>query len=852
MNLDRVQLNLKAVFADDRRWTHQGRRLVFWYDEAGEFAEEIQQLELPGVKVAVLGDTPFALKRQLVIENPLSPYLLYAAHPKPEDSQNWLLDLQLTGVLFSADRATMIAADLGLSDRSLEQLIRAYPKFFNSTKRIEELLALKLPKETSERELLAGILAVTVKEKTPEHRAILRKVLLGGLDGEHAAWQDIQKFGLAEAFWDLAQASTGFRVEAPTLRRLFIALLLAHLAYQLEGDIPPQFAEQLPRILTPGYSFIADWMRDSRDQARLHELITEVEDDLNIAAWAQTLELTAIQTADTFPVLEKVALRQMVRALSDGGRPAEIAELARERLTYHYAAPHQSEYQAVIAAAEFLRKQELFAGPFPSSPDLLLEQYVTDWYQFDRLYREYVTAADQASKDLLEPLTERIEHQYVQWFQSGLGQAWTDAFDPALPTRLDVQRRQWSFYRWHVEPLLQKNDRDRVVVIISDALRYEVASELREGLLTELRGEANLGSMLSVLPSQTRWGMAALLPGEELIWDAGGERVLRSGQPTQHGNREAHLAQTGYPSLVMKLDELLAMTTENARAALDGKRLVYLYHDAIDALGDKLASENDVFRGCGQALTELNRAVRRLVNNLNSSTVIVTADHGFLYQRQSITEPDKLEVPVKGAGIDVDRRAILGVDLPVTDATLRVDLPTYQPVTGPLQGLFPRSTLRYRTAGGGAQYVHGGASLQEMVVPVLTYRHKRSTPGGAQASRKVKVELVSRSRKVTNNVFSVMLVQADAVSERVRPRTVTVTMLDSAGQPVTDQKRVTLESASPHPTERQQTVRLSVTIPNPDELASYFLTVMDEEDKLELLREPWGIRIAFKDDFGLL
>lgn len=850
MNLDRVQLTLQALFADDRRWPHQGRRLVFWYDEQAEFAEEIQHLVLPGAKVALIGDTPFALKRQLLIEDPQTPYLLYSPHPKPEDAQNWLLDLQLTGVPFSADRAAMLAADLGFNDRSMEKVIRAFPKFFNSTKRVEELLALKLPKETTEREFLTGLLAVTVKEKTPEGRAILRKVLMGGLDGEHPAWQDIQKFGLGEAFWDVAHAVTSFRVEMPSLRRLFISLLLAHLAYQLDGRVQPPFAEQLPHTLVPGYSLVADWMRDSRDQARLRELIAEVEDDLGIASWAQALELKSLRGTDTFPVLEKVILRQLVAALTEGGRPAEIADLARERLDGHYAAAHQQEYRAVIAAAEFLRKQEQFAGPFPSSADLLLDRYVSDWYQFDRLYREYISASDQASKDLLGRLSERIEHQYDEWFQAGLGQAWTDAFDPALPARLDVQRRQWSFYRWHVEPLLQKNDRDRVVVIISDALRYEVATELREGLVTELRGEATLGSMLSVLPSQTRWGMAALLPGEELQWEAGNERVLRSGLPTHAGNREAHLTRTGFASVVMKVDDLLAMPTEAARSALDGKRLVYLYHDAIDALGDKVPTENDVFRGCEHALGELNRVVRKLVNSLNSSNVIVTADHGFLYQRQKIEDPDKLEVPVKGQGAYVDRRAILVTELPAAEGTLRVDLPTYQPVQAPLQGLFPRSTLRFRTAGGGAQYVHGGASLQEMVVPVLTYRHKRATPGGAQASRKVNLELITSNRRVTNNGFSVSLVQAEAVSERIRPRTVTITMLDSAGKTVTDQKRVTLDSASPHPTERQQTVRLSVTIRDPDEHATYYLTVTDEEDKLELIREPWEIRIAFKDDFG--
>lgn len=858
MNLLRVQQALTNLFNDDRRWAHRGRRIVFWYDREGEFARDIAQLSLEGIKVAQIGETPFALKRQLLVTDPDSAYLLYSPQPEPEAAQNWLLDLERTGVQFTADRAAMIFADLGFFHRPLEGVIREQGRFFRSEKRLADLRALNLPKEAGERELLGGLLAVAVREKVAEPRSIIRQVLLGGLEDSNVAWQEVQKLGLTDAFWSLVQTSTGFRAEAPTLRRLFMALLLSHLAHQVQAgqgsrgavSLPDQLAAQLPVATTPGYSLIAGWMRDSRDHERLRELIKEVEEDLGIATWATELDLSALRGVDTFPVIEEVALRGMVAALSAGGRPSEVGELARERLELHYAGRYAHEYRAVIAAAEFLARRDAFAGAFPTGAEVLLERYVSEWHRFDRLYREYITAADGASRDLLSDLTARMEFEYVEWFQSGLNQAWTDAFDESLPKRLDVQRRQWSFYKWHVQPLLERKDRDRIVVIISDALRYEVATELREALLTDLRGEANLGNMLSVLPSQTRWGMAALLPGEELTWDGSAERVLRGGLPTGHSEREAHLSRTGYPSLVMKLDELSGLSTEAARAALEGKRLVYLYHDAIDALGDKPASERDVFLGCHTALEELTRMVKRLVNNLNSSTVIVTADHGFLYQRQKIEDADKLSPPAKGAGISVDRRAIVAPELPESEGSLRVKLNEYQPMSAPLSGLFPRSTLRYRIQGGSAQYVHGGASLQEMVVPVLTYRHKRSAPGAAQASRKVRVEVVSRSRRVTNNVFNVTLVQAEAVAERVRPRSVKVQMLDSAGKAVTDQKTVSLASASPHPTERQQTVRLSVTIPDPDEHATYFLTVTDDEDKLELIREPWEIRIAFKDDFG--
>lgn len=861
MNLDRVQLTLKSLFADDRRWAHQGRRLVFWYDGAAEFSADIERLQLANVKVTRGGETPFALKHQLLVEDPSSDYLLYFPHEEPEAAQNWLLDLQLTGVAFTADRAAVIFADLGFSHRPLEQTIREHGRFFRSEKRVADLRALGLPQGANERELLAGLLAVAVKSKEAEPRAVIRQVLLGGLGEQNPAWEEVGKLGLEAAFWELVRGSVGFRAQAPTLRRLFIALLLAHFAHQLQGqlqsqargEVPSHLGAEVPPNTTPGYSLIAGWLRDSRDQERLRELTLEVEADLGIEEWAAAQDLSAWQGVETFPVLDIVALRSLVAALLGGAKPAEVAALARGRSELHYAQRHPDEYRAVIAAAEFFRRQGQFSGVFPEDAKLLLETYVSDWFVFDRLYREYVTAADQANVTLLSQLTAQVEGRYNE-FQVDLNGAWNDAFDEKLPERLTALQKQWTFYQWHVGPLLERSERDRVVVIISDALRYEVATELREALITDLRGEAALGNLLSVLPSQTRWGMAALLPGEQLSWDAAGERVLRGGLPTHQGDRETHLSRTGFPSLVMKLDELMLMSTEAARAALEGKRLVYLYHDAIDALGDKPASEFDVFRGAAAAVAELSRGVKRLVNNLNTSTVLVTADHGFLYQRQKIEDPDKVAPPVKGPGITVDRRAIVAPqlprELPSDPNSLHVRLHEYQAVAGPLQGLFPRGTLRYRIQGGSAQYAHGGASLQEMVVPVLTYRHKRSAPGAAQASRKVRVEVVSRSRRVTNNVFNITLVQTEAVAERIRPRTVTVQLIDAQGQAVTDQKTVTLASTSPHPTERQQVARLSITIPDPDDHATYFLTVTDTEDQLELVREPWEIRISFKDDFG--
>jgi len=854
MNIERIQHSLQNLLKDDRRWAHQGRRLVFWYDPAGEFSDIVSDLRLPEAQVLVQGQAPFALKQRLLLSEPDVDFVLYAPFAEPPPAENWLLDLQFTGVPFSADRAALIFTDLGFLHRPLEQLVRAHLKFFESKKRLADLQALSLPPEADERTLATGLLAVLAGVRVADGALIVRRVLSAGLEeGDNLLWKDVLRFGTAPLFWTLVQAATGYTAREPTLRQLFLTLLLAHLQRTLRGHFPTALQAHLLPNGTRAYALLDAWLRDRDDAARLEELTRAVQGDLGIEEWASSRPLEEYQEADTFPALEHAALRSLVQALSaDTTNLAQVQAVAQSRQTLHYARPYAAQYQAVLAAAQLLTLQRSFTGTFRMPAPALLERYTSDLFLFDRLYRTFVAATDRAEGDLLTPLKQAVEHLYVRWYLDSLGEAWSDVFDETLPSQLPPTRRQWNFFDWQVRPLLDRSERDRVVVIISDALRYEVATELRERLTNELRGESGLTSMLSALPSQTRWGMSALLPGEPLTWDTKAERVLRGDQPTAGTDTRAQrLREAGYPSKTLKLDEVLALSVDEGRAAIDGARVVYVYHDAIDARGDKLASERDVFSACSEAVDELTRGVKRFAHSLNSSTILITSDHGFLYQRAQIQEADKLNVPAHGAEVSVERRAIIGPDLPETPGTVRVNLERYQTMQVPMTALFPRGSVRFRTSGGGAQYVHGGASLQEMVVPVLTYRHKRPGAGVEEASRKVGVQIVARSRKVTNNIFVVQLLQTEAAAERVRARSVDVRMIDPvSGRAVTNVRRVILASTSVHPGDREQAVQLSVTLNQPDPTVGYLLTVTDAEDQVELAREAWTISIAFKDDFG--
>jgi len=157
--------------------------------------------------------------------------------------------------------------------------------------------------------------------------------------------------------------------------------------------------------------------------------------------------------------------------------------------------------------------------------------------------------------------------------------------------------------------------------------------------------------------------------------------------------------------------------------------------------------------------------------------------------------------------------------------------------------------LRFAIQGAGSQFVHGGASLAEICVPVLSYHHQRAVKGDEELARKVGVQVSASVRRVTNNRFKLTLVQTEAVEGRWRSRPITVALYHpETNIAITDVPKVNLTSTSIHPSEREISIRLTVTTASPPNHAD--LIVKDGDDESELLRETWTISLGIANDFG--
>jgi uncharacterized protein (TIGR02687 family) len=338
--------------------------------------------------------------------------------------------------------------------------------------------------------------------------------------------------------------------------------------------------------------------------------------------------------------------------------------------------------------------------------------------------------------------------------------------------------------------------------------------------------------------------MASLLPHQSLAFKANGE-VLVDGRPTASTEqRDEILKAVG--GMVCRASDLLAMKKEEGRELVRGKRAVYIYHNAVDAVGE--ATEEKTFEGVRKAIEDLTSLVSYIVNNLNGSHVVITADHGFLFTESAPGEPEKSKLAQKPDGtVRAKKRYLIGTNLPDHEVAWHGKTSVTASADGEMEFWIPRAANRFHFAGG-ARFVHGGAMLQEIVVPVITVREVEGKSAKETKTKLVTVHVLGTGHKVTTNQHRFELIQVEPVSERVKPVTLKVAVYEG-NEPVTNIETVTFCSACEKMDERKKWVHLVLQERQYDKKTPYRLVLREAESGIEQEGVPVVIDRAFTDDF---
>jgi uncharacterized protein (TIGR02687 family) len=735
------------------RWS-ESRRVVFWHDPDGQYATELDRLNLPGVQTIRVANDEFGIKKRLLHDEPDGKFLVYRSGQVPCDLGDWLLDLELAYGVFTADRTALVAQDLGLAGQGIDEVVKAHEKFFNATKRVQNLKALLGPEDDAPK-LLAKISAVVLGQREHSLLEITRTLLMENATGDHAKYDALVDFSLSDFYWRGVARIYGYEFSSPSIDDLVLWVF----STALDG-----FKSDRPGGLQNIQLDFASLRNDRRSQEAMASLAKRASRDLDYKSKIEDASFRDLVLVDLFEETDQKILSDLARAVAEQTvTPREVAEVVRARQSSVWIDDYKQLYTAVASASELLGELASLDVGMESFDDGL-ERYRREWFRIDQLYRQFVYAARTAEYPKpLEALREQVEKRYTNKFVYELGNAWQQQIDQVDKWHSTVLRSQTAFYSGYVEPLVRDGDK-KAVVIVSDAMRYEVADELGSLIRQEDRFDANLEAILGVLPSYTQLGMAALLPHTSLKHSADGKTVLVDNEPTSSTALRSKILE-GVGGAAIQAEDFKALSAEERRELYKANRVLYVYHNRIDATGDKPGTERQVFEAVEDTLRDIVDLVKKLAS-ANATNIFITADHGFLFQDEVLDDAFFLSTQPQGDDVEViNRRFVLGKGLKLDNAFTTFEAPQLG-LESDLEVQIPKSIHRLRRAGGGSRYVHGGATLEEIVVPVLAVNKKRRSD-----TRLVNVEVWPESDKITTGQVVVRMFQSEPVSDKVQPRT---------------------------------------------------------------------------------
>jgi uncharacterized protein (TIGR02687 family) len=207
--------------------------------------------------------------------------------------------------------------------------------------------------------------------------------------------------------------------------------------------------------------------------------------------------------------------------------------------------------------------------------------------------------------------------------------------------------------------------------------------------------------------------------------------------------------------------------------------LIYIYHNRIDDVGDNKTSEVKVFEAVEEEIQFLMEMMKKIAN-MNGNNMMVTSDHGFIYQYDELDESDFSNSIHSGDIWKENRRFVIGKKL-TSDTSTKSFKGVQLGIQSDVDVLIPKSINRIRIKGSGSRFIHGGASLQEIVIPLIKVTKLRQ-----DTTTQVEIDIIKSTDRITTNILAVSFIQTELVSEQVLSRTIRASLCSEDGELLSD------------------------------------------------------------------
>lgn len=780
---DRINAGLMRLYED------QGYRIVFWYDAARDLRAAFDAVDLPGVIKLEIANNEFGLKYRMLRQDPKARFLLYKDGPEPLPPENWLLDVQLASAVFRADQAAIWMADLGIPAK-YEAAVRDHTEFYRSGKRLEALRVMERERPSQSandvrRKMLAVCAGVDGDLDT-----VIEALLAELAEDREDALRLINRVRLGKFFWKEVSARYGYTVSEPDFQDFAITLFSSAWACAMG---------EAGKLNADATLMFRRWSASRRWGEAFEKLSGDYQDVLKIRDDLASRDFRKLIPHDHFEEVDRRIIVAMVDGLAQQSLAAtDVLKWVRDRRQSHWYSRYADVYQAIGYATEF--QQTLAAADLiMTSVSDGVRRYSASWFRLDQLYRKFIYHMQKSGQSgLLSALYEAVENRYTTNFVLKLNDAWQDQVSHLTDWMIPGFPRQMDFYRQQVAAFRRKDQ--KVVVIISDALRYEVAEETLREIRKLNRFDAELQPMIGVLPSYTQLGMAALLPHEQLAIRDDSDLVMLDGESTVGAAAREKALAAGRPGdrvKVLAAKDFMTLGTIEGKDLFRDHDVLYLYHNQIDAIGDKLATEENVPSATEAAIEDLVKLVRKLTS-ANFSNILITADHGFLWQHKALEESGFALSEPEGDIVSRNRRFVIGRGLS-NNGGMKKFTAAQLGLNGDQDILIPNSINRLRVKGSGSRFVHGGASLQEIVLPILRVGKQRKEDVG-----QVSVQIIPPARaQITTGQIQITFYQAEPVTDKQQPRQVHAGIFADDGTLISDEAELEFDFTSENPRERE-------------------------------------------------
>jgi uncharacterized protein (TIGR02687 family) len=833
------------MFADKviQKFTESGKDKLFYFDTDGSKKEELAAIEVAGIRVVEVNQNYFELKYKLEMEWKSEKIFLYHPFAKPEGNKVKkypLLDLLQANLELKLDEVSEFLADYNLKEYH-SGLVSKYFKLLKTKVNQKKLAGILDPEYFDVDPLKKGLISIVLEFNTVEDKFVcMYKWLTFASDegkfnkiNDQFRTLDLDELVLKwfNTLLDTKEVALSVEAAINWVTKLKYNVVIANITRTETLDTYSELRITTAAINFKLIKFYETWQENPVANKSIDLIFNTLGSDINTLSILKWYGIESEYGYYSEGMINKVLELLYSEVFTNALKTKEECIRWKKEESISTLSKNQIEFLYYVSSMySILENYKSFRF---NTADDYIKEYTLELYKVDFNYRKGVIAFD-SMRDQLDqfeaivlPVYETLNNKYDR-FLIEYNSEWQKLLHE---NKFDFHKinsnKQFNFYQDNIGQADYK-----MAVIISDAFRYELGQELYNDLLSDSKNNLSIQPCLASIPSYTNLGMSNLLPNKGITVEKGEQDLIFkiNGKTTGSQYRQSILQESIPESCTIDYAEIIKLNTEAGKDLFVKNKLVYVYHDWMDAIGDKRRTEHETLEETHKAIDQIKKLIKKISGSWDVSHILVTSDHGFLYNHNALKESDREALPkAKGYTKDNSRFVIADNFEGKTDGYV-FDMKNTTNIDTDLKIAIPRAINRYRKQGNiGIQFVHGGASIQELITPVLKlYRQKKK-----DANQTVTYKRIDNISKITSGSIKIILLQNEPVSNEIKGSEVTVGLYNDKGELLSLEVPLNLNSIATNPKERVYETILTLTTQGSKATFCY-LKVFENKDKNKL------------------